>query len=116
MVEFKVINAAADQVEGDQFLHCLLNMAAQEQITAGKVQITAAELLDAIPVVYPVTNAVDPKGLPGVSRWNYLLWKSQGSPHLNQAGWCTLCLIIAKKDPVNLGALFSTAEILKANL
>jgi hypothetical protein len=122
VVEFKVITAAG-QEEWVCFMAARLPQelddeikVVQEHFHRARGRVTAAEILEAIPVVYPVTNAVDPKGLPGVSKWNYALWKSEGQPHLSQAGWRTLCLIIAKKDPVNLAALFTTAEIVRAKL
>ena len=48
--------------------------------------------------------------LTGVSKWNYELWESAGRPYLDQAGWCSLCMTVCKKDMTGLYKLFGISE------
>ena len=66
--------------------------------------------------MYPSTYVVDKVHRPGVSKFDFEDWKKDGCPVLGVAGWCALCLLIAKKDLVNLGLIFKTAEQMTSNL
>jgi hypothetical protein len=51
--------------------------------------------------------------VPGVSKFDFAVWRASGSPTVTYAGWAALCQIIASKDLVNLGSLFAVADPMK---
>ena len=72
--------------------------------------LTAQEIMDQLPVVFPSTHIVDPKLLPGVSRFPIDDWKAAGEPSLTVSGWAALAMKIASKDLTGLASVFAVAE------
>ncbi len=81
----------------------------QEAFHIAAGQVTAEEMFSIIPVVYPST-VIEGIRTPGVSKFDLAAWQMDGAPVLGLAGWTALCLVIAKKDPINLHLISDVAE------
>ena len=88
----------------------------KEEFHRAQGQVTAEDIKSAIPITFPRTGAIDPIRFPGVSKFDATKWEAEGKHYLSKAGWIALTQIIANKDPVNLAALWTTAENLKSSL
>ena len=71
-------------------------------------ELTPQELLDVLPVSFPVTHNV--KEFPGVSNYPVDAWEDAGSPMLSVTGWIKLCVRIAKQNMVDLHTVFEVAQ------
>jgi hypothetical protein len=81
----------------------------QEAFHIAAGQVTAEEMFSIIPVVYPST-VIEGIRTPGVSKFDLVAWQMDGAPVLGLAGWAALCLVITKKDPINLHLISDVAE------
>ena len=72
--------------------------------------LTAEEIKDQLPVVFPSTHVMDKDVFPGVSRFPIDEWKKAGEPCLSVSGWAALAMKIAEKDLDNLDQVFTVAK------
>ena len=73
-------------------------------------RITAEEIMDCVPLVFPKIGGLDPIKYPGISKFDREDWFKAGKPYLSQSGWIALCQIIARKDLINLQCVFDLAD------
>ena len=76
-------------------------------------QLTAQDIMHAIPMAYPKTGQTI---VPGVSKFDFAEWREHGSPTLTHSGWIALCHLIASKEPLNFERIISVCADLRANL
>ena len=74
--------------------------------------ITADDLLESLPICFPMTHIVD--GFPGVARYPVDEWERSGAPYFSEKSWCKLCMKIAANDLANLQSVMDVAEKVSA--
>ena len=71
-------------------------------------ELTANELLDILPVTYPLTHQLPE--FPGVAQYPVDAWVALGSPMLTTTGWIKMCMCIAHKNMTELHTVFEAAK------
>ena len=61
---------------------------------------TAEQIAEAIPCCLPKSNLCTHSRVPGIARFNFKQWKTDGCPTLLKAGWIALCKLIATNADV----------------
>ena len=74
-------------------------------------QVTAEEILENVPMVFPKTHKTD---VPGVSRFDVEDWIKKDSPTLTESGWVALCELIAEKNVADLGCILTLCRKMTA--
>ena len=71
---------------------------------------TAEQIAEAIPCCLPKSNLCTHSRVPGIARFNFKQWKTDGCPTLLKAGWIALCKLIATNAEVNLSRIISLCD------
>ena len=71
-------------------------------------KLSEAELLDIIPVSFPMTNHL--KGFPFIASYPVDEWEEQQLPCFTTKSWCKLAMMTAEKDMANLHQCFEVAK------
>ena len=71
-------------------------------------KLNETELLDIIPVSFPMTNHL--KGLPLIASYPVDEWEEQQLPRFTTKSWCKLAMMTAEKDMTNLHQCFEVAK------
>ena len=73
-------------------------------------RLSPEEILDLVPITFPITNVVDRGLCPGVGKIDVDGELRRGAPYFSMTSWITLCMKIALGDMHNLGSIFDTCE------
>ena len=73
-------------------------------------RVTVEEIRAAIPCVLPETNLCQDCPVPGIAKFDFKKWRSEGKPTLLAAGWIAICKVIANKDKFNLSRIITLCD------
>ena len=68
--------------------------------------ISPEELLEIVPMSFPMTHVVDADVFPGIAKYPVDEWLEQGAPRQSAHGWIKLGRKIASNDMLNLESIF----------